>query len=989
MRMACCKVLFFIHLLSFIAAAQYRFDSWTTDNGLPQNAVRSIARTSDGYLWIGTYEGLARFDGVEFTSFNLGNTKEMKSNYVRALIEDKKGNLWIGIDGGGLVRYSDKKFYYYSEAEGFKGNIVISLFEDSAGNIWIGSEDGGLSVLRDDHFTNYKSQEGLPSSVVLSFAEDGEGNVWLGTDKGLATFKDGKFQAFNENDRLKNIFIRSLMYGPDKKLWVGTGKGLVLLQNGSLTDFPSQGQFSDQNIASLSEDNDKNLWIGTDLNGLFRLDQKQSPLKAEQTKIIARVLSLYSDSENQIWVGTSLNGLFRYSLKNFTPLADPNFQLEKNTTAVFEDRLGYLWFAITPAVYRLKAGSIQEFAFPEKIPGVITGILQDKDGNMWFAGDGVDKLADGKLARFSTAQGLSNNIFYIMMDDHHGDLWVGTFDGLNLIRDGQIRVFRKEDGLPDNNILALFEDRNGSIWIGTREGLTRYEEGRFTNWTAADGLAGNRISSFYEDQSGSLWIATNAGLTRFKNGKFSVITTRDGLYDNLAHHILEDNAGNLWMSSNRGIYRAALKDLNDFADGIIGSINSYSYGKDDGMLTRDCNGASPGAWKTKDGKLWFSTTKGLVEVNPENLDTKPSNVIIEQALINNAISPDNDALEMHSGQETLEIKYTAIAWKRPSKINFKYRLEGLNQEWVDVGTRRSAYFSYLPPGEYTFQVIADNGEGFWNTEGKSLKIKVLPPFYRAWWFSLLLACFVATMLYLLYRQRISVFRRRQALQEEFSRRLIDAHESERRRIAAELHDSLGQSLAMIKNTAVFSSNTIEDLPAAREQFEQISSQSTQAISEVREIAYNLRPYLLDRLGLTKAIRSMLSKINDTGSIKLNFDIDEIDNIFSNEAEMSVYRILQESINNILKHSDSTEASISIKRSGQKIDMRIEDFGKGFDTDTMKTGEKRGFGLLGMSERVKMLGGTHAIYSVIGQGTVVKIFFSIPATEDVKRDGQPN
>lgn len=352
--------------------------------------------------------------------------------------------------------------------------------------------------------------------------------------------------------------------------------------------------------------------------------------------------------------------------------------------------------------------------------------------------------------------------------------------------------------------------------------------------------------------------------------------------------------------------------------------------------------------------------------------------------IDRTLLPINQSVEVKPGQENLEISYTGLSFSRPEQVKFKYQLVGLDHAWVDAGTRRTAYYSYLPPGSYTFKVIADNGAGVWSEQAAMISIVVRPPFCRTWWFLTLCALCVTGVAFGVYRLRVRQLKRQHAVQEEFSRRLINAHESERRRVAAELHDSLGQSLAMIKNSAVFGAHVVSDLEAAKEQFANITAQSSQAISEVREIAYNLRPYLLDRLGLTKALKSMLHKVADSGQMKLTADIDDLDGLFSNEAEMSIYRIIQESLNNILKHSGATEATVAVKKSERAVQIKIQDNGKGFASSAPNDGEnsRRGFGLLGMSERVKMLGGTLSIQSDWMKGTTIVI--NLETGSDIER-----
>jgi len=294
---------------------------------------------------------------------------------------------------------------------------------------------------------------------------------------------------------------------------------------------------------------------------------------------------------------------------------------------------------------------------------------------------------------------------------------------LTLLSNGRFRTFDTRDGLADNEVTALYESRSGKVWVGTRNGsVNSFEPSaqRFTSWTSKDGLPGDQVMAFYEDVAGNLWIGTNGGgLQRLRNGKFAAITVRNGLYDNLTFQILsdtQDDSGDLWMSSNRGIFRVSLQELNDFADGRTDSVTSFVYGVSDGMLNRECNGASPAGWKTRDGRLWFPTVKGVVALDPRQRNIPPSRVAIERVILDRTPLPAGEPIRIGPNHENLEIEYTGINWRRPQQIRFKYQLAGLNQEWVDAGTRRTAYFSHLPAGNYTFKVIADNGEGRWNTE---------------------------------------------------------------------------------------------------------------------------------------------------------------------------------------------------------------------------------------------------------------------------------
>jgi signal transduction histidine kinase len=389
------------------------------------------------------------------------------------------------------------------------------------------------------------------------------------------------------------------------------------------------------------------------------------------------------------------------------------------------------------------------------------------------------------------------------------------------------------------------------------------------------------------------------------------------------------------------------------------------------MLSRECNGAHPGGVKTRDGKFWFATVKGLVEIDPAVHNRQPPQVIIERSLINDQIFLNKDMLEIQSGKETLEIKYTAINWKRPSKIKFKYQLDGLEDHWTEVGSRRTAYYSYLPPGEYTFRVVADNGEGFWDMEGKSLKISVLPPFYRTWWFTSLAVLLFALIIFALIKRRISQLENARRQQQAFSRQLIASQEQERKRIAAELHDSLGQRLVVIKNLALMLLHLNKGQKLDVERVEGISAEASQALGEVQEISYNLRPYQLDRIGLTKAVEAIIASAKTASTIEFSTEIDDIDDYFPRDAEINFYRIVQECVGNLVKHSEATEAFVKIELSGENLTLEISDNGKGF-TPGKTESKNGGFGLIGLVERAELFGGNIEIKSAPNQGTTIKI-----------------
>ena len=434
------------------------------------------------------------------------------------------------------------------------------------------------------------------------------------------------------------------------------------------------------------------------------------------------------------------------------------------------------------------------------------------------------------------------------------------------------------------------------------------------------------------------------------------------------------------MSCNRGIYRVSKQQLNDFAEGRIAHIESIALGKEDGLAETECNGGQqPAGMKARDGKLWFPTQHGVAVIDPEKIKTNPlaPPVVIESIKIDNEpleIQNSQTAIEIASGKNNLEIAYTGLSLIKPEFVKFRYRLEGQDAAWVEAGTRRTAYYSYLPPGDYTFQVIAANSDGVWNTTGAALKFAVKPPFYRTWWFWILTLLVIGGAIYFYYRRRLARLEKARRAQEEFSRKLLASQEYERQRIASELHDSIGQSLLIIKNRAFLALSDLDEPETVREQLEELSESATGAIEECREISYNLRPYQINRFGLTKTLEAIFRRISEVTEIETTVEIDSIDDVFSAEAETNIYRIVQETVNNIIKHSAASEADFFIKRRGAEIDILIQDNGHGFDKDAVNSngGARGGFGLIGMHERARMLGGVYEIESAPGRGTIIKI-----------------
>lgn len=969
------------------AGAQYRFDQWTADNGLPQNSVRDILQTRDGYLWFTTFDGLVRFDGVRFTVFNKGNSPGMAGNRFTWLFEDRFGDLWATLDTGEVVRRHEGRFESYGPGQGLPNAPQPWLADDGQGNAVVTYAQFAVGAAgRITRFTSVRVY--LWSENRFRLLEDGFPPTW---------------PPFVTGASLTDTYP----YLIDRDFWVQTLDGLTrhtrggdVLRYDARTGLPGirpriiRGKGGPEQI--VSRDARGRLWA-TDLASMrSRLLSQRTPAGLED------VISGYADDEGNYWFSTFSSGLFRARPQTVTPLAEAEGLDALEVYPLLESRDGSIWIGSgSQGVYRLKGGVVTHFDRGGPPGDFGSSLYEDRAGQLWV--NGRARFVGGRFVDAPWISALSSpaTLAWTMYEDREGAYWIGTDFGVIRYLNGAITRFTTEDGLAGNSVKVIIEDLRGGLWIGSYGGLTHYANGTFTTWTEKDGLPGTTVRALKQDADGTLWIGTyDSGLCRFKDGRFASYTTEAGLYDNGVFQILEDDAGWFWMSSNRGVYRVRKQELEDFAGGTLKTLTCLAYTKTDGMPSSECNGGRwPAGVRTRDGRLLFPTMRGVATIDPTAVraDTQPPPVVIEAMRIDNeAVTADaweaavgggpSSAIRVLPGQTNFDIEYTALSFVNSENLRFRYKLEGADRDWVDAGERRTAYYSYVPPGEYTFRVIAANADGVWNEAGASVRVVVVPPFWQTWWFRTLVALGAVAAVAAAWSYRESRLRRVQAAQQAFARQLIASQESERKRIAGELHDSLGQSLVIIRNWAVLGSSQLEKSAPAREELDEIDAIALRAIGEVREIAYNLGPYHLERLGFENSIRDMTRRVAQASGIAITTELDSPAGALSRECEMNLYRIAQEALNNVVKHSGATEARVALKREAASVRLAVADNGRGFDAHAVaSTGRRPGFGLNGMAERVRLLGGTLTVRSAPGQGTTVETL--LPETpERAKANG---
>ena len=1004
------------------AAAQYRIDQWTADDGLPQNSVYEILQTGDGYLWMATVDGLARFDGVQFTVFSKSNSPGIVNNRFISLFENNGGSLWAGTEESGVVRYRGGRFENFGRDSTVPPSVTwIESDETGEGAIFHGPEtivrfhnESFMSAGEPSLFTLQRPERHANIKIICRYnvettsSECFVNGRWIRFALDDASPPESFVPVVQKTNAVEALEVRFLSAAQqaDGTIWLITADGrLARTVNGRAERIYGESDglpghplylIYGSRLALVARDADDDLWL-VDLPSMQKellVKKGTSPFPMDKLEF----LSTYSDSEGNLWFGTKRDGLLRARKQVITAYSEAEGIIDRTVYPVYQDRTGTIWIGGAPGLFKREGDRFEFVASTNKF--IVNSIAEDHTGRILISNsDAMYALQGDEFVPFEPDKITANGFIYAIHSDRENALWIGSAGGLRRLKDGAVTSFTTDDGLAGNDVKVIIDSIAGGLWIGTYNGLTRYENGRLTSWRESDGLPSRTVRALYEEADGTLWIGSyDGGLARFKDGKFTRYNMKTGLPNDGAFQILEDDRRNFWISSNRGIYRVSKDELNDVADGRITRVNSIAYGKSDGMLNPECNGGrSPAGMRDREGNLWFPTQDGVAVIDPRELrvNAQPPPVVIEGVRVDNADlelttstiqdeknadAPDrqHQQIRIEPSRQNFEISYTALSFINSENLRFKYKLEGLDDEWVDAGTRRQAYFSHVRPGEYTFRVIAANSDNIWNETGAALNIVVLPPFYSTWWFMMAAVAAVCIVAGLLVRQRLRQIDLKHAEELAFSRRLIDSQEQERKRFAAEMHDGLGQSLVMIKNRARLSLKQSGEPDVVTDHLENISATASHAINEAREIAFNLRPHLLDRLGLTKTIESMLDKVFTAGEIDYEADIDAIDGVLEKNSEILLYRIVQEGSSNIVKHARAAHAHVEIKRLSGGLRVKIADNGAGFDAgDHDAVLQRRSFGLVGISERTRLLGGRLNIESRPGEGTTLTIVIDLP------------
>ena len=972
-------------------------DRWSTRDGLPDSEVISVIQTRDGYLWLGTLNGLVRFDGLHFTIFDQHNTPGLNSDRIVRLFEDSHTNLWIGTDTAGVALVQDGKVRNFDLGRSGHEGRLMSACEDPAGAVWLYTADAHLGRYQDGKLESLNLNINFPPICRMLVSEK-SGRMWLGEyGAGESWGQLFSFQPANFHPPALPI-DQTLQVGRLDYIVASQRGGTWRLINGRVQKWTTQLEkdwgpypWGNATVTSACEDERGNLVVGTLGAGAFwyAANGTFQQISTNQGLSSAFVLSTCMDRQGNLWLGTDGYGLNRVKRKLFE---SPPSLHPWTAQSLAEDAAGGLWttFGAFGASY-WKTNSTQDF--PVGRYHNAWTVLVDHQQQVWIGTweEGLFQLQTNGFQPAPRAGNLGRRIFSLF-EDRRGQLWAGTQNGLAKWDGRDWTIYTTQEGLSENIVRAIAEDAQGQLWIGTEShGLDLFSDGKFTSYPATEsGLPGNDISCLCLDSEGVLWVGTSGhGLARYCQGNWTRYSTDEGLASNSIDYIIEDEEGYLWIGSNTGLMRIPKKSLNDFAPGKGRRIPCRTYVETDGLATRECSaGSQPAACRTRDGRLWFPTTKGPVSVDPADIQTnqQPPAVMIESVLVDGQEQKTNRFSSAWQASVTvppgsryqeiqLEIHFTGLNFSAPGDVKFKYRLEGHESAWTEPGDTRVAYYPNLPPGKYRFQVIAGNEDGVWNETGARLEVTVDPQFWQTPGFRIVVALALVGMVVAVVRYLSTQKLRRQLQLLEQQ----EALEKERSRIARDLHDQLGANLTQVALLGEMA-ETDKDSPAEVESHaRQIAATARETTRSLDEIVWAANPSNDTLEGLANYACKYAQEYIALAGLRYRAEVpSQLPAIpIPPDVRHNAFLAFKEAVNNVVKHAHASEVWIRLRLGAGHFTLSVEDNGRGLGADTGAAPARNG--LRNMRKRMADIHGEFSIGPGTEGGTRVQLTIPLGKT----------
>ena len=977
-----------------VANSDFLVTNWRNEDGLPHSIINSVIQTQDGYLWIGTYVGLVRFDGVRFVHYTPSTMPELGDGRVANLFEGRDGTLWIALESGRLLAWKDGAVQVHPTDGAAPLAPVATMLEDAGGITWLQTYSGQFGRLTTNGVELLANTGEVLWRSSRTLMLDAHQQLWANTSGGLKIWRDGKFEtpgAFESEllgamDAVTPARDGSIWAFRNRQLWRLSDRGVL-----ARIEVPEDAA----NAFNLLEGADGRVWLTELSGGVFCRETSGQWREVSKQAFSGANRTLYEDHEGNVWRGSFGGGLARIRPRLFTVHEMPDSHTDQYARSASADAAGNVWAILNgQALAQIPAGQqVPHPVLAQNSPQGIRTVFVDRRNNLWvgsFGGARLYQLQGGDF-RAALNTNFGGEVVSAIYEDAETNLWIGCTGGggVGVMPGGDPDQWRVIEGMPYPDVRAIARAADGSMWFGTHYGgVCRLKNSRWTQFTTSDGLPSDYVRCLFAEPDGTLWLGTLHGLCRWREGKFVAITSAHGLWNDSLSHIAEDARGNFWMSSFGGIFRVNRQMLNDFADGKRDSIQCVGYGRADGMPSVECPGTcQPAGTTTPDGRLWIPTVTGLVSVSPNDIveNKLPPPVWIEEVGIDGKSTVINHAtkvVKVPPGKRRFEFRFTALSFSSPEKIRFRHKLEGLDAEWSSADALRTAAYSYVPPGSYEFKVTACNNDGIWNTNGQSIQLVVQPFVWQTWWFKAGIGAFVILIVVIGVRQ---VERWRAQIQLE---RVEQKHavEHERNRIAKDIHDDLGANLTQIVFLSQRAEGASHDQKEVEHWLHKIPATARRTIQSLDEIVWAINPKHDSLESLANYISQFAQEHLRLAGIRCVLDVPTVlpHVPLSAEVRHNLLLSVREAVQNVVAHAAATETTVALQLDEEKLTITVKDNGRGFDTSQKSD---HGNGLANMRRRIEDMGGSFALNSKPGAGTAMQLTL-LRIKLSGRADGQP-
>lgn len=958
----------------------YVVHGWQQKDGLPQNSANEIIQGENGYLWVATYGGIVRFDGNRFAAMDSGNTPAFGGgNGICALAESRNGGWWAADETGNVARYDGREVRL---AGAFSGRAFDRIAEDDTGDLWMVDRDRTLVRLRDRLELPLDRTRMRVWTMSQLVADKASKKIWVLRHGRLEQIEKGSVHPL-PSEPADPVFC----IGPGRHgdLWLVFERRIERWEGDRAVETIATPPWpTGTNLTATIELTGGDIAIGTSENGLFLFGRDGKPQHFDEASGLTDnwVKSLANDREGTLWVGLGNGGINALHRATFETVAPPDAWQGRSPTSVFRDHRGTIWVGTEGAgLYSFDGTTWQQVGIHAKNENrYVWSIAEDSEQRLWVGtwGGGVC-VRDRDGTEFHQVPQVAgpNEIAPVFQPARSGGMWIAAEKGLfREMADGSLSQVAPNSGL-HAPLRVVREDTDGSLWVGTLgQGLGHWKEGHWNFLSTNQGLPSDHVLSLCLDADNSIWIGTPAaGLQRIRDGQVRPVGALNGLRVSNVRDIVDDGLGYFWLCTRDGIARVSKRALNDCADGLVTSVDCRIFGTWDGLNSNESSGCG---LVDSDGALWFPTRRGLVRAQREGVLTNqvPPPIVLEQLTADGddiAAAPGAPRV-VSPGHRRFVFRFAALTFIAPELAHFKYQLLGVDRDWIDGGSNRSATYSFLPPGTYRFRVAAANSHGIWNPTPAEITVTLLPYFWQTWWFKATAYLLIGSLLVLIvvaisrhrWKRRLDALERQQAL------------ERERSRIAKDIHDDLGASLTRISLMTQTAHKELVDNPgeAARE-LDRIYGTARELTRAMDEIVWAVNPCHDSLDSIANYIAAYSQEFLSTAGIacRWNFPMDLSSWPVPAERRHNLFLAFKEALNNIVKHAHASRVMISIETADNRFVLTVADNGLGLKPDD-NPGKTGGNGLGNMRHRLQEIGGSCEIASEPGHGT--RVVFSVPA-----------